>query len=127
MFAPGAVAIELRIATFAPKPTISRSTIAAIAIRVMIDWTRLPARTPRQLIAVKIASAATATNESLHRPLRQFEKITGKSHCDRRHPAGLNHEQQYPAVNKSDRWMQALPAGKRIVRPRPGNRAASSA
>ena len=40
--------------------------------------------------------------------MRQLEKIAGKGHRHRRHPAGLDDEQQHPAVNKRHRRMQRL-------------------
>src|SRR5258707_337368 len=42
------------------KLTASSMPMAAMAVRVMTDCTRLPARTPRQLMAVSKASAAAA-------------------------------------------------------------------
>ena len=39
--------------------------MAAMAVIVMVDCTRLPARTPKQLMAVSKANAAAAMKESL--------------------------------------------------------------
>ena len=79
-----------------------------MAARVRIDCNRLPARTPRQLIAVNSASAAAATNESCNGQLRQLEKIAREGHRDRCHPTGLDDEEQNPPVDERNRRVQSL-------------------
>ena len=71
----------------------------------MTDCTRLPARTPRQLIAVSSASAAAAITKR-ERPVRKLQKVSSKRDCHRGHAASLNHKQQHPSIKKGDCRMQ---------------------
>ena len=62
--------------------------------------TLLPARTPRQLIAVSSASAPAATAPSGSGQWVELEEIAGEGDRHRRHPARLDHQQQRPAVEE---------------------------
>ena len=102
--------MQHRIAARAPG-TIPRSTSVAIApifSSISTLCTRLPAFTPRQFTTVSNVMVATATNFSGNRPARQFQKVARERYRDRRHAAGLNHQQQHPSVQKSGQRMKRV-------------------
>ena len=66
----------------------------------------LPDRTPKQLISVSSASAATATTPSGQRQCGQLVEIAREGDRDRRHAARLDDQQQRPAVEEG--WRLAV-------------------
>ena len=69
------------------------STISAL-------WTLLPARTPKQLIAVSSSERRAGDRAVGQRQAGQLEEIAREGDRDRGHPARLDDEQQRPAVEE---------------------------
>ena len=89
-------------------PTTTIATIAPAFSSISSVCTLLPARTPKQLIAVSPSSAAAAIEAIAGGQAADLSKISRERDRNGGHPAGLRHQQQHPAVEKRDRRMVGL-------------------
>ena len=90
------------------KLTASSSAIAPIAVSVSVALQPAARAHPETVDHREQRQRRRRDERVIQRPLRQLEEIAGKSHRHRRHAAGLDDEQQHPAVNESHRRMQRL-------------------
>ena len=89
-----------RFKNIAPQTTSAPMITIFITIRELC--TVLPARTPRQLISVRIPSASAARAPLEMGMCVSSTKIFSKRDGYRGHAAGLNYQKQRPSIKKSD-------------------------
>jgi hypothetical protein len=107
-------------------PTTTRAAIAPDFSSIMALCTLLPARTPRQLMAVSPSSAAAAMARFAGFEARNLAIVFGEGDGYGGHPAGLGDQQQHPSINERHAGMVGF-AQVEYWPPESGRRVASSA